>query len=1258
VKVSPHCHAESPLTGSTVANLIARAKELGRTHFAYTDHGHLSSVLKAYSLCKPAKKHKLEYMKRGLTFIPGIEIYFKDPSCPITNGTEVARCKYFTLTIHCQDQDAYQELVRIVSRTDMPTIEIYEQTQQLWSWPELERMASKNITVVLGGPHDIVGKAMLAGRADISEKTLLKLNTIFHNKLYVSLICEPWSKKYHSIVKIDYEDGTHDSMFTSDQVQTDKARKMPAGDLLSKRFHSRIEAKTVGGVFNLVGKDIKKVTLHKGFLPMPGGDFMTKVNRLLKALAKKHGIKILVSDYAYMANKEDKIVQTMRLEGNDKLQPNLYMKNEEEILAYLTTIMGIPLEEAQSYLKNNEEWAHSFDRVKLEYPWRLADSGGDALKICMEIIKKNGRMKWDDPTWVSRLREELNIICRNGVYDFTPYFLPIRDVLNHYLENGQLVGPGRGSAGGSLFCYLMGITQIVPFKYDLPFTRFFSKARVVSKKLPDVDVDLEDRELLVGSDGKSGYLYGRWGNKAAQISTRTTIRLKSAIKDTNRYFKGKVEDEIETFTESLPAPPQGVSDLGFVFGFEDDEGNQIEGLIDQNEQLQKYAQDRPEEWEIVSKSMGLVRAYSKHASAFVLSNVPISETLPTKEGYITQYEAKECESAGLIKYDFLVVKQLKDIRICLDLINKKNKEYRAPMSPDDVVGWWHPESDSGVCAKCQNVSETVENLDGQVDLVYRKEARPEHICGNHDCQILFKDVRTGNQVGWFTYQGKKTYIWDLPEEMAVFQAIWGGATETQFQINSRSMTPFVMNILPKNIMDLASILAVDRPGPIDYIIEEKGITMAAEYVERVKGNSTSDIPELLSILPNTYGTIIYQEDLGKIAKQLAGFSDEDAELLRENMAKKKKEELMNMKPLFIKGAAEKLSPEVAEKMWEMMVTFARYGFSIIHAVEYAMITYACMFLKYHYPLEWWAAILTNAEEKEITSQFWPYVKDMVLAPDINLSGDTMVVDYGSATIRSKLGIIRGIGEKTIEPIVSNRPYKDIQDFVDKDVAGPSLSHKLIHVGVLDSLFPSTANLIEKLKLFEEARELREYRDRVKEAQEKGKTVRATGPRQAQIPEDYQNLSPIKEAAMKKSVLTSLPIDLHSLGAKYSKVIMPYVNRPTVMSPRGFETLLINGAQLDRLEQVPGDQITKSVYVAATCYVVEAKEFAYAKNTKKALKVIMDVDGFVSEKVLWPDYNTGELMYPKELKKGTIATVFMRKKDGRKDMSIMGIVVEG
>lgn len=1180
MKVSPHTHAESPLTGSTLSTMVKRAKELGRTHFAYTDHGHLSSALKAYKAAK----------ENGLKFIPGIEIFFRDASCPYISNTQADRCKYFTATLYCKDQDTYQELCKMVSRTDFATMDMYEEKQQLWSWKDLEHMSKLNTEIVVGGIHCIVAKPMLAGRADVGEKILIQLKALFGSRLSVAIVAESWSRKWNNVVEVKYTDGTKDQLLSGDTVNTDRARKLKALDLAEHASrHSVIKSKSVGTMHSDVNKNVQSIKLHKGFLPLPGGDAMTKVNRFLKALANKHGLTILVSDYAYYAKQEDKIVQTMRLEGNNKLQPNFHMKNVQEVGDYLTKVMGYNPADVTNLLDNNEEWAKKFDNFSLSFKWRLATAEGSALQKAMAIVKENGRMKWDDPKYVARLKEELAVIHGNGVYDLSPYFLPIRDVLEEYRKNGLLTGPGRGSAGGSLLCYLMGITEVDPFDYDLPFQRFFSMVRIKSKKLPDIDVDLEGREFLVGEDGHSGYLYGRWGDKAAQISTRTTIRLKSAILDTNRYFKGKVEDSIATLSKGLPAPPQGVTDHQFVFGYEDNDVH-VPGLIELSAELQKYAVERPEEWDIVSKAMGLTRAYSKHASAFVISDVPIKDVIPTKDGNVTQYEAKEVEEAGLIKYDFLVVKQLKDIRVCMDLIKKK----------------------AGV---------------------------------------------TDMDVKHFPHNGEKTRIWKLPKDPEVFEAIWDGQTETMFQINTASMRPHVIDMKPKNIMDLATLLALVRPGPLDFIDPNTGRNMVEEYMLRRRGESQPDIKEMADLLPSTYGILAFQEQLGIIARDLAGFPGEEAELLRENMAKKKMVALTKMKPAFIEGALKKVSPEIAEGIWDRMVTFGRYGFSVIHAVEYALITHACMFLKYHYPLEWWAAILTNATEQEITGKFWPFVKDFVSPPDINLSGDTMAVDYANGKIRSKMGIIRGMGEKTIDPIVNSRPYKDIQDFVNKEVAGPSLSHKLIHVGVLDSLFPPRTNLLEKLKMFEDAVENKKYMEKVAKAEVNGKKVRTLAPKGGTIPEEYVNIHPVKDAAMRKAVLPSLPIDLFALGAKYSKVLAPFEDRPMVISKNGYRTLLLSGEQLRRLDETPGENIEEDIYVAATCFVIEAKEFAYSKNTKRALKMILDADGYVSEKVLWPEYESGQLVYASGMKKGAIVTVFFRKKAGRKDMSVMNIVVE-
>jgi DNA-directed DNA polymerase III PolC len=1179
VLASPHCHAESYLTGSTVPTMVAKAKELGRTHFAYTDHGHLSSAMAAYKLCK----------KQGLKFIPGIEIYFKDSSCPIIVGKKADRCKYFTATLHCHDQEAYQELCKIVSRTDMPTTKIYDERQQLWGWNDLKRISKFNVSIVLGGVHCMVGKVMLAGEPDLANWVFTKIREIFSNRVRVALLCEPWSKKWYKIAEVKYTDGTKDVFMPGDLVTTNRARRIRAMDLVHKKGHHHVEAKYSNAIQTLVGKDIDSVILHKGFLPLPGGDISLRVNEFMRGLAAQHLVPLIVTDYAYYANKEDKVVQTMILEGKDQLRPDLYMKSESDIVRYLASHMKMGRNQIISVLENTERWASQFDDFEFKYEWHLADVGEDPLKQAMDIIHKNGRMHWDDPVWVSRLKEELDVIARNPEKDLTAYFLPIRDVLNTYKENGLLTGPGRGSSGGSLFCYLLGITQVNPFQYDLPFNRFFSVDRIMMNELPDIDVDLEDRELLVGSDGKSGYLYGKYGNKAAQISTKTTVRLKSAIKDTNRYFNGKVDPDIDLLTEGLPPPPQGVPDDKFVFGYSDDDGNEIVGLIDTSEDLKKYATSRPKEWDVVQKAMGITRSFSQHASAFVLSDMPIEDTMPTRDGHITQYSAKDVESAKLIKYDFLVVSQLKDIRVCLDMINKKN-------------------GDSKV-------------------------------------------------VGNFTHDGKDTYIWDLPEISEVFKSIWDGSTETLFQINTMSMIPVVKDMLPNSIMDIATVQALVRPGPMDYVDPSTGRNMVQEYLLRRKGESDPDIKELADILPETYGIIVYQEQLTRIGRSLAGFSGTEAENLRKHMAKKNMVELMKIKPSFMEGATKKVVPGVAEAIWERMVTFGRYGFSIIHAVEYSLITYACMFLKHFYPLEWWAAVLTNAKETEISGEFWRYVKGIVLPPDINLSSDIMVVDYENNKIRSKLGVIRGLGEKNTEPLVTGRPYADIQDFVNKDVAGPALAHKLIHVGVLDSLFPSRMSIVEKLKMYEDCVQKFAFAEKVRNAEITGKKLRLLKPKEGEIPENYINLHPIKDAAMRKSVLPSLPIDLHTLGKKYSKSLVEYTTLPAVMSPKGYRTPLVDGETMKRLDDLPGENIPDDKYFASTCFVIEAKEFSYSKGTRRALKLILDSDGYVSEKVLWPDYNSGQLVYPDGLAKGAIATFFFRKRPGKKDVGISAVVIE-
>ncbi len=355
IAISPHTHCESQLTGSPLTSMIGRAKEMGRTHFAYTDLGHLSSCLKAYGLCKPDKrkpeelvKANQEYLKKELKFAPGIEFYFKDSKCDIVTGTPADRCKYFTGTLYCTNQTAYQELVRTVSKTDMPKTEILEEEQNLWSWSELEHLSKFDTLLVIGGVHCMVGKALLASDTELAEKILLKIKSLFKDRLSLALICEPWNKKYATVVKVEYTDGTHDSLLSSDIVTTDKARKIKVADLIKRGGHTEILSKVVGFTFFEVGKRIANITEHMGFLPLPK-DATLEINKFLWEMGKKHNILVLASDYAFYSSKEDHAVQTMVLEGKNKLKSDLHMKTEAEFVQYLTDTLGLSVLDAAKF---------------------------------------------------------------------------------------------------------------------------------------------------------------------------------------------------------------------------------------------------------------------------------------------------------------------------------------------------------------------------------------------------------------------------------------------------------------------------------------------------------------------------------------------------------------------------------------------------------------------------------------------------------------------------------------------------------------------------------------------------------------------------------------------------------------------------------------------------------------------------------------------------------------------------------------------
>lgn len=1191
--VSTHTRLEMPGSASTIADFIAQAKVLGRSHVAYADMGRVTGLYKAYKAAKDA----------NIGLIAGCEIpIVMDIGMPFA---------YYTVTVFCHDQGAYQKLGDLLSHPKGIRLTEGEHEMPYFELGQLDMLSGHNVSFNMHGLHSAFGKMLLGDKEGLAEDLLIKLKTM--GDVSVSVVAAKEDSVIVEKIQVFFS-GRQVVLSFSDMVEIDtivqgkfKRIKTKAKELVdSDGLQKTISALYPNGVkIAIQPQKPTSVRTIKVEDKHPFGCANAAANKAIVRFAQKHGLSVFVSDNAYMAKTSSRSVQEAKLQGERLEADSLHMLTDDETIERLTA-QGFGLNQVQTWIKNTQEWASKFN-FKLEYGWRLPKIVEDEDKFVMDQIKKVGRMKWDDPKWVDRLNYELSIIRDNGVFNFLPYFVPITMVFDEYKKHGRIRSPGRGSVGGSLLAYCLGFTHVDPLAYNLPFERFFSKDRVLAKKLPDVDLDLVSRDLLVGEDGSGGLLKRLLGDKYAQISTRGNLRLKSSVQNVARkFYDGIVPEDIMKFSNNLSAPPQGVSDKDYVFGFSDSDGNHHKGLVEIDESLQDYVSKYPEQWQVVSEMLGVGKSYGRHASGFCLADIPIAEIVPTMmvkgHGPVTQYEAKEVESAGLIKYDFLVVNQLLDIENCIKLINSKNG--------DDF------------------------------------------------------------DVEHFRHNGEKLFVWDLPQDdPAVKSLVKRGDLSTVFQVHTQSMRPFMLAIQPSNIRDFAIVLALVRPGPLDFVDPKTGRNMAEEYVERRRGRSSPDIPALASELPETYGVIAYQEQISTIAKNIGKMSGERAEILRDNMCKKRAKQLLQMKPEFMAGAIESVGKETAETIWNQMETFAQYGFSVIHSTEYAMISYTCAFLKAHYPLEWWASILKNAEAKEIKDKLWKYVKHLVAAPDINLSNEDMLIDYDSRTIRNKLSVIRGLSSAGVEKLVQGRPYKDLQHLVDSRNVGDSMLKKLMHVGVLDSLLPvnQRKSLITKMTALEDSLNKRKYQEKLVEFAEKTKEYergeRKTKPKEPKAPEpalpdtEYLSMTPYKDITIRKFLMPSVEADITGAVIRSSPRVEEKGNVYLVKNSQNKTSRLLDGQQMQDRDDEKYEPQFEREYYACGGFVVSMSEFPFNKGQSRALKMLVDTDGYEREVVIWPDYETKQLSYPENLKENSIVILYYSRRRDKKSPYLTEVHVE-
>lgn len=719
-----------------------------------------------------------------------------------------------------------------------------------------------------------------------------------------------------------------------------------------------------------------------------------KVNKALIELSKKLEIPLVATNDVHYLKKEDAEAQDVLMLINTNAKPddperltmksdNFSFKKAEEMEKAFKMVP----EAIKNTQKISEMCNLEIELNKTKLPYFEVQNGktpDEYLKeLCQQGIREH--FKKETPEIKKRLEYELAVIEK---MNFASYFLIVWDFVRWAKENKIVVGPGRGSASGSLVAYLLNITEINPIKYELLFERFLNPERVAG--LPDIDLDFADTRR----DEVIEYVSKKYGKEnVARIITFGTMAARQVVRDVGRS-------------------------LGYSYSYCDKIAKMIPFFSSLDESLKKviefrqiYQQDPKARKliDIAKKLEGVARHASTHACGVVISKEPLTDIIPLQrasqndETIITQYEMHTIEKLGLLKMDFLGLKNLTIIEDTLKLIKK------------------------------------LHNID--ID------------------------------IGKISLDDKETY-----------KLLQEGNTTGVFQLESDGMKRYLKELKPTKFEDIIAMVALYRPGPMEFI---------PEYIARKHGRKKIEYlhPKLKPILESTFGICIFQEQLMKIAQNLAGFTMGEADVLRKAIGKKIQSLLLEQEEKFIKGMINNgFQKELAKKIWNWILPFARYGFNKAHATSYAMIAYQTAYLKAHFPIEF-ITVLMNTEQKNLDRLkiFLEETQKMgitVAPPDVNESLENFTI-ISKNNIRFGLTAIKNVGANVAKSIVKERKengnFASIENFIErmpKEVLNKKSLESLIKAGVFDKLE-------ERGKLLHNLEKLLEYAKNSQKTKENG-----------------------------------------------------------------------------------------------------------------------------------------------------------------------------
>jgi DNA polymerase-3 subunit alpha len=706
-----------------------------------------------------------------------------------------------------------------------------------------------------------------------------------------------------------------------------------------------------------------------------------KIEKGLFELSKRTGIPLVATNDAHYLTKDDYIAHDVMLcigqgktvSQTDRLKfggPEFYVRSPEEMWTIfnetpdvLTRTLEIaemcdlkiplgenqlpvfPIPESEGDIAVDEYFEK---QVWLGYKKRKA--------TVMDRMHAQGTLRHTFEEYEQRIAREIGIIKQMG---FPSYFLIVWDFIKYAKDRGIPVGPGRGSASGSMAAYCLEITDVDPLQYNLLFERFLNPERV---SMPDIDVDfcVHGRADVIRHVTE---LYGR--DSVCQIITFGTMASKAAVKDVGRALEMPYPD-VEKIAKMVPPPVRG-------------RNVSIAQALEQVAELRKERDTNPkvaELLEIAQRLEGCARHSSVHAAGVVISPKPLEELVPiavsNKNELTTQYEMTDLEKTGMLKMDFLGLTTLTIINECL-----------------------------------RTMRETL-----------------------------------GVEIDW-----SKVSL----EDEKVYQLFAEGRLDAVFQFESDGMKEICRRLKPRTIEDLSALNALYRPGPLDS-------GMIDDYIERHHGRKPVEyiVPEMQEYLDNTYGILVYQEQIMQLTQKLAGYSLGEADLMRRAMGKKNREEMAVHEKKFVDGATKnKIPKKKAQEIFRLMANFADYGFNRSHSLAYSVVAFQTAYLKAHYPAHFYAAVLTN--EADNTDKVLKYTVEArlqgiaILPPDINESNSGFTPVDGA--IRFGLSAIKGLGQAAVQAMLEargNNPFASLFDVADR------VSSKGINKRVLESLISAGA----------------------------------------------------------------------------------------------------------------------------------------------------------------------------------------------------------